>query len=145
MLVKPEFGVQEQRAEALSLKREMEIRYAEARKAHDRHDRSLAQQLMQRVRSSSVFQPCSCLCVWQSCSRKIETMLCVFVQAHQCHDRYKAAQAAASEVIFKKKCAFFSYCLANIMFHLNVRSKQGKPDHAVCTSQRVTDAHVLWV
>ena len=124
MPVKPGCGVQEQRAEALSLKREMDIRYAEARKAHERHDHSLAQQLMQRVSSFSVFQPCSCLCVWQSCSRKIETMLCAFMQAHQCHDRYRAAQAAASEVIFKKKCAFFIYCLASIVLHLYVPSKQ---------------------
>ncbi|BDA46923.1 probable NEDD4-binding protein 2 at C-terminar half [Coccomyxa sp. Obi] len=62
---------QEQRAEALMLKQEMEMRYAEARKAWERRDHSLAQQLRQR--------------------------------AHQCRDRYRAAQAAASENIFKKK------------------------------------------
>ncbi|CAL8471542.1 g11084 [Coccomyxa elongata] len=60
-----------QRVEALKLKREMEMRYAEAHKAWDRNDRSLSEQLMQR--------------------------------AHQCRDRYKAAQAAASENIFKRK------------------------------------------
>lgn len=59
-LVKYVLGVQEQRAEALMLKQEMEMRYAEARKAFERHDRSLAQQLLQRVGSAPVFQPCSC-------------------------------------------------------------------------------------
>lgn len=52
-------GVQSQRVEALKLKEEMEMRYAEAHKAWDRNDRSLSEQLMQRVNALPVFEVCS--------------------------------------------------------------------------------------